>query len=318
MLNSAETSEIGRGMCTANRQHRITRLLFVLALLLSCCLAANAQSVVLGVLEDVPPVHAGDTGAPAVSVLFHFEAKEWIAYPSDCPNQDCLRRIVAQYPASARWSIGFNGREIGKVSTRTPKLFDLYAHVGLQSLDDPQRAPKIGSKSEEFGGFTGEAVYRPLVANTEPFFSDPDHWAGSPVPGTVQTALRHAFRRENPKLCKRDQTDETRFAPFGYTDVQVRIVKALKSKTGIWIAELHLDNASECDDVVEFDDPWFVVKPNETAIYIGEGMKFVSAGDFNNDGMSEILFSIARYNRGGYELFYDRFTKHVSFEFSFH
>jgi hypothetical protein len=44
----------------------------------------------------------------------------------------------------------------------------------------------------------------------------------------------------------------------------------------------------------------------------------VDAGDFNNDGKSEILFSISRYDRGGYELFYDQFTKHVAFEFSFH
>jgi hypothetical protein len=301
-----------------DREYRRTRWLFMLAFSLSCFFAASAQSVILGVLEDVPPVYAGDTDNPAVRVVFQFDDGKWIAFPSDCPDQDCLRRIVAQYPASVQWSIGLNGREIGKVSTRKPQQFDFYAHVGLQSLDQPSQAPKIGSRSEEFGGFTGEAVYRPLVASSESFFSDPDHWKESTVPGNIQIALRQAFRRENPRLCNRDQTDETKSVPFPYTDAQVRIAKALKSKAGIWIAELHLDNASECDDVVEFDDPWFVVRPDGSADYIGEGMWLVSAGDFNNDGRSEILFSIARYNRGGYELFYDQVTKHVSFEYSFH
>lgn len=301
-----------------DREHRITRLLFGFALLPVCSFAASAQSVILGVLEDVPPVYAGDTDRPAVRVVFRFDSGKWIAFPSDCPNQECLRKIVAEYPVSVRWSIGVSGREIAKLSSRTPKQFDFYAHVGLQSLDDFSQAPKVGSKSEEFGGFTGEAVYRPLVANSEPFFSDPDHWKDSLVPGPIQTALRRAFRHNNPKVCKQDQTDETKSTPFAYTDSQVQIAKALKSQADIWIAELHLDNASACDDVVEFDDQWYVSRPDESTDYIGEGMWLVDAGDFNNDGKSEILFSIARYNRGGYELFYDQFTKHVSFEFSFH
>jgi hypothetical protein len=293
------------------------RLLFELAFWFSCSFAASGQSVILGVLEDVPPVYVDDTNKPAVRVLFQFDGGKWIAFPSDCSDQDCLRRIVVQYPAKVRWSIGLNGRQLAKLSTRVPQWFDFYSHVGLQDIDEPSQVPKIGSRSVEFGGFTGEAVYHPLVANSEPFFSDPDHWRGSPVPANIQIALHHAFRRANPKLCKRDQTDETKSVPFGYTDAQVRISKALKSKSGVWIAELHLDNASACDDVVQFDEPWFVVRSDGSTKYIGEGMWLVDVGDFNNDGRSEILFSIGRYNRGGYELFYDQFAKHVSFEFSF-
>ena len=301
-----------------DREHRFTRLLFGFAFSLVCAFAASAQSVILGVLEDVPPMYAGEADKPAVRVVFRFDNGKWIAFPSDCPDQECLRRLVAQYPASVRWSIGLNGRELAKLSSRAPKQFDLYAHVGLQNLDDPSHAPKVGSKSEEFGGFTGDAVYKPLVADTEAFFSDPDHWRELPVPEGIQAELRRAFRGRNSHLCMRDRTDETKSTLFAYTDSQVEITKALKSEAGLWIAELHLDNASACDDVVEFDDQWFVSKPDGATHYIGEGMWLVEAGDFNNDGRSEMLFSIARYNRGGYELFYDQFTKHVSFEFSFH
>jgi len=47
-------------------------------------------------------------------------------------------------------------------------------------------------------------------------------------------------------------------------------------------------------------------------------MWLVDAGDYDNDGKSEIVFSISRYNRGGYELFYDDFKGHTVFEFSYH
>ena len=47
-------------------------------------------------------------------------------------------------------------------------------------------------------------------------------------------------------------------------------------------------------------------------------MWLVDAGDYDNDGKSEVLFSIAGYDRGGYELFYDDFQKHASFEFGYH
>jgi hypothetical protein len=47
-------------------------------------------------------------------------------------------------------------------------------------------------------------------------------------------------------------------------------------------------------------------------------MWFVDAGDYGNDGKTEVVFSIAGYDTGGYELFYDDFTKHATFEFSYH
>jgi hypothetical protein len=47
-------------------------------------------------------------------------------------------------------------------------------------------------------------------------------------------------------------------------------------------------------------------------------MWLVDAGDYDNDGKSELVFSIDRYNRGGYELFYDDFKKRTIFEFGYH
>ncbi len=66
------------------------------------------------------------------------------------------------------------------------------------------------------------------------------------------------------------------------------------------------------------DEKWFMVDPQKTIRFLGDDMWLVDAGDYDNDGKSEVLFAIDGYNRGGYELFYDDFKKHVRFEFSYH
>jgi hypothetical protein len=47
-------------------------------------------------------------------------------------------------------------------------------------------------------------------------------------------------------------------------------------------------------------------------------MWLVDAGDYGNDGNSELVFSIDDYNHGGYKLFCDHFQKKAMFEFGHH
>ena len=64
------------------------------------------------------------------------------------------------------------------------------------------------------------------------------------------------------------------------------------------------------------DESWALAKDDITLL--GNGMWLVDAGDYDNDGKSELVFSIDRYNQGGYELFYADFKKHATFEFGYH
>jgi hypothetical protein len=68
----------------------------------------------------------------------------------------------------------------------------------------------------------------------------------------------------------------------------------------------------------EIDDPWFAVDPSRSVVYLDSGIWLVDAGDYDNDGKSELVFSINRDNEGGYDLFYDDFKKRVVFEFNYH
>jgi hypothetical protein len=294
---------------------------FALAIILASALHVSAQDVILGALEDVPSDHAGESDSPALRVLFRYDGKNWLAYPSNCHNRNCLTSIVSKFPQHSRWIVAFDGHEVGEVASKTPSEFKFYSQIGLQELGDPSSAPKVGKKSTEFGGDTGAAVYRLLAAISRPYFSDPDGWKVSPVPSDVQSQLRRGFRQRYAKLCKSSATDEAKLELFPYSDDAVAVVKAYRSKSGNWLARLHLANAIDCSDVeagFEIDDPWFVVRPSSPAKFLDEGMWLVDVGDYDNDGRSELLFSINRDNREGYLLFSDDFNSHVTFEYSYH
>ena len=55
-----------------------------------------------------------------------------------------------------------------------------------------------------------------------------------------------------------------------------------------------------------------------TSQFLDNGISLVDAGDYDSDGQSELVFAISRYNRGGYELYYDGFRRHAVFQFSYH
>ena len=63
---------------------------------------------------------------------------------------------------------------------------------------------------------------------------------------------------------------------------------------------------------------WFVIDPGKEIKFLGKGMRLVDAGDYDNDGKSEVVFSIEGYDRGGYRIFYDDFKRNATFEFGYH
>ncbi len=46
----------------------------------------------------------------------------------------------------------------------------------------------------------------------------------------------------------------------------------------------------------DMDDPWFFVDTKKAVTYLDSGLWLVDAGDYDNDGKSELIFSINREN----------------------
>jgi hypothetical protein len=305
-------------MPKSNVSRAVPILLAAVASFLS--VAASGQNVVLGVLEDNHGWYAGEPNFRAVRVVFRKTGVDWKPFQSDCRNQQCLKTMAAVYPHEMKWTIAFDGKNLGQITGRTPSEFKWYAAVGQQEITSSDPVPTVGKRSAEFGGYTEAAVYRPLVANSQPYFKDTEAWKPFTPSQSLIAVLQRAFRKQFPRLCRSSKADESKLEPFPYRDEDVKLVKAYSSKLGWVVARLHLE-AIDCEDVeagFDIDDPWFVVDPQASAAYLDAGMWLVDAGDYDNDGKSELVFSINRENRGGYELFYNDFKKRAAFEFSYH
>jgi hypothetical protein len=279
------------------------------------------QNPVLGVLEEVPGVYAGEASSPGVRIVFHRDSQGWLAFRSQCPDQRCLKTISSEFPSQMNWTISFDGHKVGQLTARTPGEFKFYSHVGLQQIVSGNMVPTVGKKSVEFSGSLETPVHRPLIANAEPYYKDPDFWKPAQPANEYVRLLRQQFRRKFPRLCRISKQDETKLETLSYHDEDITTVKGYTSKRAWWVVRLHLEGAVDCNDLeagFEIDDPWFAVDPQHVATYLDSGLWLVDAGDYDNDGRSELVFSINRDNRGGYVLYYDDFGKHATFEYSYH
>jgi hypothetical protein len=296
-------------------------MIFPLVLALSAS-GTFGQGTILGILEDVPGDSPDARHWRGVRVAFHKNAIDWLAFPTSLPEENYLKALPAQYPHEISWTITLDGRRVGQVRGRTPDQFRSFSEVGLQEILDASNVPTVGKQSAEYGGFTDAVVYRPLVANSQPHFKDPEEW--KPFQATSAEFIkpfRQGFRQKFPKLCRTSKSNPSGLEPFSYRDQDVKLIRVYASKEGWSIARLHLEGAIDCSDTeagFEIDDPWFAAKAQGSVQYLDSGMWLVDAGDYDDDGKSELVFSIVRDNRGGYELFYDEFKKHATFEFLYH
>src|SRR5438445_6980405 len=185
------------------RQRMFKHLALILLLAFTSLVAVvnpPNRTIVLGVLEDVPGKYQGESDSRRVRVVFEKDGDSWKAFPSACPDQDGLKIIASEYPAEMTWIIAFDGKNLGQVTSRTPTAYDFYSDVGLQNITSTGPIPTVGKKSAEFTGFGsfGTPVERPLVANSQPYFKDPEAWKPTRLSTALVAALHREFRKRFP------------------------------------------------------------------------------------------------------------------------
>ena len=291
----------------------------ILLVLISGAARGSAQNLDLGVLEDVPGAYAGQPNQHSVRVLFQKNGSDWEAFPNNCPDQGCLKTISSKYPREVTWTVVLDGRDLGQVTGRTPKEFEFYSHVGLQEVVSTGAIPTVGKKSAVYGGFTDVSVYRPLVAVSRPYFNDPESWKPSNLSADMIRLLRQEFRKRFPTVSNCTSPADAAENPWLYNDENIRILKQYSSNRQWSVVQVRLGEY-RCNGPPDdpFLDYWFALSPANDITLLGNGMWLVDAGDYDNDGKSELVFAIDRYNQGGYELFYADFKKHATFEFGYH
>lgn len=280
---------------------------------------AGDDDIYFGMVEDVPGVYYGEGNNTKVRVLFSYKAKKWQAYKSDCEDSDCLSNITNSYPKEVTWFIGLDGRQVGKVTAKTPKKFEFYSHIGHQTIAEGD-APTIGKASNEFSGFSGKVVHRPLVAVSKPYFQDPQKWKRHQATPELTKQALAIVRKHAPALCKAGKEETSPLIPLHLTQAHLNI-RSHKSTDGRLLLMVSINDAYYCDGGAGdglYDPQMFAIDSAGKTHYLGSGLKLVDAGDYDGDGVSELVMSLSRYNRGGYVLFSNLFVEVARFEFSYH
>jgi hypothetical protein len=134
------------------------------------------------------------------------------------------------------------------------------------------------------------------------------------VSGADVSKLRLEFQRKYPVLTSCENMDVKQ-----YSGADIKVTRAYRSKRNRQVVQLAVKGCAPDDERGdELSMEWYVVSPDGKFQYLDSNMHLVDAGDYDNDGKSELIFSIDDYNRGGYKLFYDDFKQKAVFEFSYH
>jgi hypothetical protein len=282
--------------------------------------ATETEPTLIGVLEDRTGSTTSEERRFIVRAVFRKDTDGWKSLEPQCNNMSCLASSPADFPQAVDWTIVYDGTTHGSVRATTPPAWQLYADVGSQELEPGVAPPLVGERSAEFAGNQGQPTYRPLLATSFQSATDPDSWDATGVPRTSVTAISAAFRGlfTNVLNCATGQSNDAQ--PATYTDSGIKISNSTAAANGWIIATARLDEY-RCDgplDDTAFAPQTFAVSPEGEARYLGEGLQFVDAGDFDGDGRSEVVFAITRGNQGGYDLRYNDFANQAVFAFSYH
>lgn len=217
------------------------------------------------------------------------------------------------------WTVGFDGRVVGEITSAEASGSALSTR-GVRAIARQHEAPRIGSPSAEFGGWSGMVVHRPLVATTSGHVADPVGWRRTPLSASTSEALQRAFRARFPQVQNCSNSPANTARPWRYGDDAIVISATYASRDGWRIATAQLSD-DNCDGPTEgtaFAPQVFAISPSNEVRFLDEGLWLVDAGDYDRDGASELIFAIDRYNEGGYALFSAAFTQHAEFSFSYH
>lgn len=227
-------------------------------------------------------------------------------------------------PHELVWTIAFDGKNLGQVesqasSNEADQINSDSSRAKQAIVTAPDKVPAIGKGSKAFTGVSSlfglSSVRRPLVVVSKPNYRDPDAWKRTQLRDEISRLVREAFRKQYAHVdrCKDEQIAEH---DWKFPDSAVKLAYAYASNKESFIVAVSLD-AGDCGWGGRPEDPtdafvyqWFFVAADRSVHRIGGFQVLVDAGDYDNDGHSELIFFSTRSeNSDAYDLLYDGFQK---------
>ena len=270
-----------------------------------------------------PPISA----RTHVRIAFRKDGLVWKPMASNFDTPSALSLASRAYPGSVRWTVVFDGRTLGDLTSRTPGKLHWYSDIGTHVLKTEAAVPMVRAGAADFFyGGGNKAKIRPLLlisaGTSTPAQWDPQGWKPSALNPDERRMAIAAFRNKVVSSQRCDAPEQSPGHPVPYGDNAVAIVKSYRDNGGevLFSARLN-DPKANCDffDDETFFSYWFVIDRQRHIHYLDSQMTPIDAADLDHSGRSSWLFFTSHGdNDDGYELFYDDFKKKALFQWSYH
>jgi len=302
---------------------KMMKLITIVGILLIWALCSFAEEPILvGVLEQ--PQSCFEKKEISARVLFHKEGNKWNALGVSGSNKPSTHWEIN----SIRWTIAFDGKNLGTVQIEDPSINTkfindwYYRRDKLHVINKASTPPKIDNKSKSFSGWCSTPDFRPLVILSMKNFKDPDMWKpfepGDSYKQRLYPFLRVAIGRLNLVRCLQEPTYHS--VPYDFKPLEAVLYKCYRSSKGKELISIGLDiQKINCDGPItpEWSRKGFLLN-KENVDFIGREMELIGAGDYDNDGNSELLFWHSGYNQDGYILIYNDFRESAKYVWGYH
>jgi hypothetical protein len=288
-------------------------ILFVSIFLINFIVGVKADDLILAVLEQPQCKNNSDF---MVRILFAKKNNEWISLD--------MQSVGEPYDFSkVIWTAAFDGRNIGQVQTFDPQVTnsfeDTYPSAKLLQITKKTNITKIVNKNREFWGWCNAPKFRPLVLVSKPNFKDPTGWKSFPPPKKINGQLFLEFKKVVGRVDRCLSEQESNRVTYDYQAQDLILFKSYQNVLGQKLISIGLNpNLYKCDGIIDpqWKPYWFLI--DKQIRCIGNELTLVDAGDYDNDGKSEVIFWHSGYNEDGYMLFYDNFNSTVEFYWKYH
>jgi hypothetical protein len=301
---------------------------------------ARADGIV-GFVEETANDVAQAPGAPAkteyetaLRLAFRKTGERWTTVCSSKSSGEGEGCKFANPDTPRQWNVQYQGNALGAVTTagwRDDKMFWRLGELRITSKPVPQ----VGAASDEFSGWAGHVVHRPLIANEALARSATYHWTSQTpaeadlksVWGEYSRMVKRApnCKADLKKPLERAEPEEAR--PLRPDDLEV--FQVLSSNRGgkliaVRMKRKLLEGCEEPEGVAS--ELWFYLeknaKPRPLLAASLEGwpyaFRLIDIIDIDNDGSDEAFFWYSGYNEDGYVLFTEDFRKQLKFTWGYH
>lgn len=253
-----------------------------------------------------------------VRILFAKSDRGWESV-LDCPDWQ------ANYPQKVEWTVAFDGRDFGKLESEddpdSAAYAQFFARDKVHKPNAKYKIPEVGKPTTAFSGWLDEAYLRPLVVVSAKNYKDPQKWKPF-KPSQSEISRIIPLYREAAGKVMRCQEGSDKMIPFDYTDADLNAFKSYRAVTGEFLISIGFrPEQMKCGGGPAGNPEWqhwFYLSAGNEVTHIGDRMRLVDAGDYDNDGSSEVMFWTELYNRDGYILFFDGFAKYSDYLWSYH